>query len=292
VKAIGAGLQSHLDSGATTMALCWKISRADGVVLGFTEHDLDLSFDGVVYAAATGFSASQIEQSLGLAVDNLNATGALSSSAITEHDLSRGAYDGAAVEILTVNWRDPSQRVVLVAGSIGRVVRGKTGFEAEIRSAAHALGQATGRTYQYYCDADLGDARCTVALDNPTFTGTGTVTSSLGPAITAAGIEAYADGWFAGGKLTWSSGANVGLAFEVKSHLGGAIVLWAAPPETIEAGDTFDVVAGCDKAAGTCAAKFANLVNFRGFPHMPGNDTVQSYPNRGEARLDGGSLFS
>jgi uncharacterized phage protein (TIGR02218 family) len=292
MKAIDPGLQAHLDGGATTMALCWKLTRADGAVLGFTEHDLDLGFDGVTYAAATGFSASQIEQSLGLAVDNLNAAGALSSAAINEDDLARGVYDGAGVDIFAVNWRDASERVLLLAGSIGEVRRGKTAFEAEIRSQAHVLGQATGRTYQYYCDAELGDARCAVDLGDPAYTGSGTVTTVSGTGFAASGLGAYAGGWFAGGKLTWTGGSNGGLAFEVKSHDGTAITLWAAPPEPIQPGDTFDVSAGCDKSQKTCIAKFGNIVNFRGFPHMPGNDVVQSYPNRGEARLDGASLFS
>ena len=49
----------------------------------------------------------------------------------------------------------------------------------------------------------------------------------------------------------------------------------------IAAGDTFAVTAGCDKQFATCRAKFANAVNFRGFPHMPGNDFVAAYPRAG-----------
>ena len=294
MKAIGAGLQAMLDTGVTTVALCWKVTRADSAVQGFTEHDRDITFDSVTYKAASGFTASEIEHSLGLAVDGLEASGALSSAAITEDDLARGHYDGAALEIIAVNWDDPSERVTLMAGSIGEVRRGRTAFQAEIRSIVHVLAQATGRTYQYYCDADLGDARCAVDLDDPAFKGSGTVTASDGLAIVASGLGAFADGWFTGGRLIWTGGPNSGLAFEVKAHHLTSVVtlvLWAAPPDPIGAGDTFDVTAGCDKSLAVCKAKFSNVVNFRGFPHMPGNDVVQSYPNRGEKDLDGGSLF-
>jgi uncharacterized phage protein (TIGR02218 family) len=296
VKTLAPEMQAHLDTGATTLALCWRVARADGVVLGFTEHDLDLDFDGVVHKAATGFSSTEISQSLGLAVDDLEAAGALSSAAITEADLAAGRYDDAAVSIHLVNWADTDQRVLLAAGALGEVRRGRDAFTAEIRSLAHRLQQRTGRTYQYYCDADLGDARCAIALGDPAWTGTGDVISSPGPRrFLVTGLGGFADGWFAGGKLVFTSGAGDGLAFDLRGHTtegGVALEFWAEPTVTIAPGDTFTVTAGCDKSFATCKAKFANVSNFRGFPHIPGNDVLQSYPNRGEARLDGGSLFA
>ena len=70
--------QAHLSSGHTTLARCWQVVRKDGVVLGFTDHDRDLSFDGVTYRADTGLSALSLAQSTGLSVDNTEAIGALS----------------------------------------------------------------------------------------------------------------------------------------------------------------------------------------------------------------------
>jgi uncharacterized phage protein (TIGR02218 family) len=48
-------------------------------------------------------------------------------------------------------------------------------------------------------------------------------------------------------------------------------------------------VAGCDKRAETCRAKFGNFLNFRGFPHIPGEDWVTAYPKDGVIH-DGTSL--
>lgn len=295
MKSLSTELQAHLDSGATTLALCWRVARKDGVVLGFTEHDVDLDFGGVVYKAATGFSATEIGQTLGLAVDNLEAAGALSSSAITESDLAAGRYDDADVSIHIVNWTDTSQTAILASGSLGEVTRTRDAFTAEIRSLAHRLQQRTGRSYQYYCDADVGDARCTVALGGSTYTGAGSMISLTAPRqLLVSGISAFAEGWFSGGRLQFTSGAADGLAFEVRGHevaSGITIELWSEPTVSLLPSDRFTISAGCDKSFANCKAKFANGLNFHGFPHIPGNDHLQSYPNSGEARLDGGSLF-
>ncbi len=253
MKTLSPALQAHLDGGATTLALCWRIERRDGVVLGFTEHDLDLEFDGVAHKAATGFSATEISQSLGLAVDNLDAAGALSSAAITEADLANGRYDDADVGIYLVNWNDISQRALVATGSLGDVTRSRDSFTAEIRSLTHRLQQQLGRSYQYYCDADLGDARCTVALGGPAFTGSGSLISLNSPRrMLVSGLGTFAGGWFAGGRLEFTSGNGSGLAFEVRGHdvlAGVEIELWAEPKVSLNPGDTFTVTAGCDKSS-------------------------------------------
>ena len=47
---------------------------------------------------------------------------------------------------------------------------------------------------------------------------------------------------------------------------------------------------GCDRALATCRDRFGNVPNFRGFPHIPGNDFVLRYPRQGDA-LNGAPLF-
>lgn len=295
MKTLAPALAAHLATGATTLCWCWRLERADGQVLGFTDHDEAVIFAGTAYEAATGFTASEIESALGLAVDNLTAMGALASAALGEHDLAAGLYDNAAVEIWRVNWADPEQRVLLRKGSLGEVRRGRLAFEAEIRGLAHALNQPVGRAYGHSCDADLGDARCAVSLDDPAFKGTGAVVTALDARrFEASGLASFAHGWFAGGRLQWTGGANAGRAMEVKRHAVSAyavtLELWQAMAMPLAPGDAFVVTAGCDKQFATCRTKFANALNFRGFPYMPGNDAVISYPNTGE-NLDGGSRY-
>jgi uncharacterized phage protein (TIGR02218 family) len=296
MKTLSAALSTHLASGATTLCWCWKVTRADDTVLGFTDHDEPVAFDGVTFEAASGFAATEIQSSLGLAVDNLEVDSALSSDRIKPEDLKAGRYDDAAVEIWRVNWADTSQRVLMRAGNLGEVRRGELGFTAEVRGLAHRLGQAMGRTYQRMCDAELGDARCTVDLDDPAFKGAGTVMAVVDNRIlTVSGLGSFETGWFAGGRLAWTSGANAGTAAEVRAHGAGAsatLVLWQAAPLAIQAGDAFEVTAGCDKRFETCRDKFDNVANHRGFPHMPGNDFAFSYAVQDGHDHDGGSFFN
>lgn len=295
MKTLDSGLAAHLASGATTLCRCWRLVRRDGVVFGFTDHDRDLAFDGTLYRAESGLTASRMETSLGLAVDDMTVVGALKDESLQEGDLSRGLFDDAEVVIFLVNWQTVSERTILRRGHIGEVSRSPHHFVAEIRSLAHKLDQAEGRAYQFGCDADLGDERCGVALAAPAFTGNGTVDGVVSETriFTASGLGAFAGGFFSRGRLLWLTGANAGHAHEVKRHEVGALVtldLWLPAPAAIAAGDTFAVSAGCDKQFTTCRVKFANGVNFRGFPHMPGNDFVISYPSDGDV-LDGGSRF-
>lgn len=291
MKTLPTGMQAHLDSGATTLCWCWKIARNDGATQGFTDHDNDLSFDGATYEAASGFTATEVQSLLDLAIDNLSVTGALSSATLNDADLAAGLYDNASIEIWRANWADTSQRVLMRKGNLGEVKRGKTAFTAEVRGLAHILNQPVGRAYGYGCDADLGDARCTIDLTNAAFRGEGTVASVTDARrFTVTGLDAFADGWFTSGKLTWASGANDGRAMEVKRHAGAAIELWQSMSEALALGDTFVIAAGCDKQFATCKAKFTNTINFRGFPYMPGNDAVLSYPTSAQP-MNGGSRY-
>jgi uncharacterized phage protein (TIGR02218 family) len=166
-----------------------------------------------------------------------------------------------------------------------------------MRGLADQLNQQSGRLYTATCSADLGDSRCTVNLEDPAFASSGAIAALNGTSsFVVSGLDGFADSWFTAGKLTWASGANAGLAMEVKSHriAGGAVTidLWQAMPEALVAGDTFSVTAGCDKRFATCRDRFDNAVNFRGFPHIPGNDFVTHYAVSGEPGNDGKSLQS
>lgn len=288
MRAIPAALQAHLDAGATTLATCWRIERADGAVYGFTEHDRALSFGGTDYEPETGADGSALVSTADLAVDNASIEGALSSSRLAAAELSAGRFDGARVEIWRVNWADTEQRVLIKRGRIGEVRRDGGRFTAEIRGLSAALDETRGRVYQRGCDAVLGDARCGVELSGPAFRGEGAVTAVLDEArFLASGLGAFEDGWFVHGRIDWLSGANAGTSGHVKAHGGAGLSLWRPPGMSPAPGDAFAVHAGCDKAFSTCRQKFSNGVNFRGFPQMPGNDAAMAYPLRGD-RNDGG----
>lgn len=293
---IPAALQAHLNTRQTTTCWCWKITRRDNVVLGFTNHDRDLTFDSVTYEASTGFLGTEIESQLGMSVDNMDVMGAIDSNRITETDIEAGRYDNADIDIFLVNWQDVSQRVIMKRGNVGNVKRGRTMFEAEVRGISHEMQQVQGRLYSYKCDATLGDTRCKVNLASSTFTGTGAVISSASSSsVVASGLDVYENGWFSKGTMTFTSGNNNGLTREVRSHSNinniVTISLWEGFPFAITAADAFTIAAGCDKLFRTCKAKFNNETNFRGFPHVPGPNTITSYANIGDPNMDGGGNF-
>lgn len=286
-------LQVQLDSGVTTLCWCWRVTRRDGAVFGFTEHDRDLTVDGVTCRAATGFSPGERDGKGGLTPDQASLFGALNAAAITETDLANGLWDGARVDVLRVDWTQPSIFVQTWTGEIGETRRGRIAFEAELRGLSARLERVTGRIYSRLCDAEIGDARCGIDLDSPAFKADGSVGSVAGDDVFAAiGLGGFDTGLFTRGLLTWTSGANAGAVSEVREHrLSGSAVqirVMSPPFVPIEAGDAFQVWAGCDKRHATCRDRFANIVNFRGHPFMPGNDVLVAGPTS-ETVHDGGS---
>ena len=295
MRVLPAGLQAHLDCGATTLTWCWRITRNDGVAFGFTDHDKDLAFDGTTYEAATGFTGTEIASSVGLNVDDLDVESVLKSSRLNEDDLAAGLHDNAAIDIFRVNWADVDERVLMRSGNLGEVARAEHVFRAEVRGLAHVLQQPSGRLFQFGCDADVGDGRCGVDLDLSAFKGSGTVAALISQrSFTVSGLGSLANDWFTRGLLTWTSGANSGRSMEVKLHtLHDGVVtieLWQRMAKDVAVGDAFGITAGCDKQFATCRTKFNNVPNFRGFPHIPGNDFAVSYPNSDDPDNDGGAL--
>ena len=288
-----SGLLAHLATGATTFCRAWAVVRRDGEAYGFTDHDLDLRFDGMVFRAASGMTARAFQQTTGLAVDNSEAVGALSDLALSEADLAAGRFDGAEVRCWQVNWADPAQRMMLFRGHFGEVTRGAGSFRVELRGLADALNQPQGRVFQTGCSAVLGDARCGFALNQPGYTEEVTlagVTPEGG--LRVAGLQGLAAGWFERGRAELLDGPGAGLRALIRvdrlAACGREIELWQAPGVVPVAGQLVRLVAGCDRAAATCRGKFANFVNYRGFPHIPGEDWLTSYPVAGKIN-DGGS---
>jgi len=265
MKSLSPALQAHLIEATTTLSWCWRISRTDGVTLGFTDHDRVLTFDGTNFEPESGLAASEVRSGSDLSVDAQDAEGVLTSDRITETDIIDGRWDAAEVELWRVNWADTSQRVLLRLGAVGQIRRGRMAFVAEVRSLAHVLGQTVGRAYQAGCDAALGDGRCGVNLEAAAFKGSGAVLSTIRDrGFVASGLGTFAAGWFAAGTVEWTSGANVGRRAEVMMHevsdTGVMITLLEVPVRALGVGDGFVIRAGCDKRLETCRDRFANAV--------------------------------
>ncbi len=287
-------LQEHLAGGITTVCRAWAVKRRDGVVLGFTDHDRPLSFEGIDFAAASGLTARSVEQTTGLAVDNSEAIGALSAASIREDDVRAGLFDGAEVRSWLVNWSAVGERKLVFRGSLGEVERQGALFRAELRGLAEAINQPQGRVYQRPCAAVLGDDACRFDTSAPGFSAELSIVEVLsGGEFVVASQPGTADGWFLRGRATVLSGGALGQIGVVKRDReiegGRQVELWESFAGGVSVGDLVRLEAGCDKQARTCREKFGNFLNFRGFPSIPGEDWLVSYPVRSGTN-DGGSL--
>ena len=273
MKSISDELKTHLAQEVTTLATCWKVTRRDGTVMGFTDYDAELIVDTVTYQATTGFTPTAVESSAALNVDNLDIEGLLDATTITEQDILAGKYDFAEVEVFLVNYADTSQgRMMLRTGWLGEVRLRGGQFVAELRGLSQQLASHVGEHYAPGCRADLGDARCKINLAS--YTVTGSVTASDSRVQFADSERTEGGSYFAAGKVTFTSGGNAGLSMEVKAYGNGIFSLALPMPHTIKAGDAYTAIGGCDKTFETCIQVFNNAVNFRGEPHVPGTDKI------------------
>ena len=269
-------MADFLDSDLTTIALCWRLERRDGVGLGFTTHDCDLVIDGLVYRATPGMLPSAIGLSDGFDADTLDIEGALSSDAISSADLKAGRWDGAALAVFMVDWEAPEgERLALARGELGEVsIRGEA-FEAELRGPTALLDAAVVEQTSPECRATLGDKRCRIDM-------AARVTTTRIAAVLAdedVEVEQGAAGNAYGyGLLRWIGGANSGLDSPVLRSDGARLTLREPPALPPAIGDLVELVEGCDRMLATCAGRFGNVVNFRGEPHLPGIDLLTRFP--------------
>jgi len=101
------------------------------------------------------------------------------------------------------------------------------------------------------------------------------------------------DGWFVGGALVFESGDNAGKSIEIRGWVLSTrqVTLFLPPGYPVQAGVRVRLYPGCDKQPTTCAQKFAipgsvlfpvgrgNIWNYQGEPHIPGTDSITSYPD-------------
>lgn len=293
MNVLDPALEAHLKTGITTTCRCWALSRTDGVVMGFTDHDGPLVFDGITFKADTGLSALALQQSTGLSVDNTEALGALSDAAISEDDIEAGRYDGAEIRAWLVNWQDVRQRHLQFRGTIGELRRSGGAFEAELRGLTEALNRSLGRVYQKPCTAVLGDAGCRFDMGTLGYTSERAVEEVEARRVFRfAAFGGFEGNWFQHGRLVMLGGAAGGLSGVIKrdTQAGGkrTVELWHPLRAPIASGDLLRLEAGCDKRALTCRLKFRNLLNYQGFPDIPGDDWSISDPSRAGS-LSGGS---
>lgn len=263
----------------TSIAICWKLTRGDGLVLGFTSHDRDLFLAGVRYASRPGMTPSAISHTAELAADNMEASGPLSADGLTAFDLEAGRWAGARVEMFACDWREPQNgRLRLMGGSLGAVTR--TGlrladsFRAELLSELVRLEEVQPVRLSPLCRAELGDGLCGVNLRTRRVE---LATSGwLGSRVQLAS-SLVVPNRYDSGRVRWISGLLAGIDRRIASATENELILEEPLPERNgDAGRIF-VWEGCDKRISTCASRFSNTPSFDGEPHVPGTDALFRY---------------
>ena len=267
-------MRDMLAGPLTSLALCWRVERRDGAGFGLTSHDTALRIGAIDYVAEPGMLPAAIERGLGLGESDGEIAGAITSAALAEADLVLGRWDGARVSLATVDWEDPdADSLTLIGGEIGEVRIEDTEFKAGLRGAAAKLSRSVCPETSSECRAELGDKQCRIDLS-------GRVRRCVVSAIDAGELvlDQVISPGFLGGRTRFLSGENCGLASVTVATAGNRIALRDTMRGTIAIGDRIELREGCDKRFATCCVRFDNGVNFRGEPHLPGNDLLTRYP--------------
>jgi uncharacterized phage protein (TIGR02218 family) len=279
-RTLGGPLAAHLATTTHTRAVMLRLDLVDGTSMGFTDHDRVLAFDlgdgAIDYRPQTGILPSNVELTEGFSADNLDVSGPIGDD-VTLAQVRGGRFDDAVARLFFVNWAS-------LGSGAGKWLKGRVTlanvegdrFRFTVQGDTSRLGQRIGRTLTPYCDADFGDARCGFAV--PVVGATVSAVSGA-DSFTVTPDTGFADDFYNFGTVTFTSGALAGIRpIEIfDSAASGVLNLWTFAPEPPQIGDTLDLRPGCEKTRVACMA-YANIVNFRGFPEVPGTDQVLKYP--------------
>jgi uncharacterized phage protein (TIGR02218 family) len=278
MKAGAAAINTHIAGVVTTIAECYRLELKDGTVLGLTGHDDPIIYDGVTYLPSLSVSRSAISSQQNLSVDNLDITGLIDSTYITDEDLIAGRYDGAALFIFFINYVTPANGIIkLRRGTLGNIVYESGQFRAEVRGMLQSLNKEILRIYSPECDAEFGDSTTGCGFDLSTVTQTGSVSSVTDKknfvitGVTITGAE------FRDGRMVFTTGLNAGVTLEIKDcDVSGNVELFLSAPFTVTALDEFTITQGCLKSLAACILN-SQVDNFRGFPFIRGNKDLLKY---------------
>lgn len=267
-------MREMLAGPLTSLAFCWQVERRDGAGFGLTSHDAAIRIGAVDYSAEPGMLPAAIERGLGLGESDGEIAGAITSAALEEADLVLGRWDGARVRLTAVDSEAPvADSLQLMAGEIGEVRIEDNEFKAGLRGAAAKLARSVCPETSAECRAELGDRQCRVDM-------AGRVRRCEVVAIEANEllIDQLIGDDFLWGRARFLSGENTGLSSVAVAVDDDRVSLRDTMRGAVAVGDRIELREGCDKRFATCCDRFDNAINFRGEPHLPGNDLLTRYP--------------
>lgn len=257
-----------------TAASWWRIYRRDGVTLGFTTHDRDLRFGGVLHRAAPGLLPSAVRRTIRLSDDEAEVEGALGHDTIREEDIVNGRFDGARIESGIVDW-ETLDHASLYTGSIAAVTRDASGFSAQLCSAKADLDIDPVPRASPSCRARFCGPGCGLSAERFT---SRTRILSIDFEANSVAVDHTSPALFENGELRFLDGPQAGMVMRIVAASSGALELDVPLGSEVAEGMRVLVREGCGKTIAMCATRFDNAVNFQGEPHLPGNDLLAQYP--------------
>lgn len=256
------------------IAFCWRIERRDGGGLALTSHDQPLEVDGALYEPAPGMTPHAMKSATGLQGGDADVSGALTADALSRRDMALGLWDGASVRMIAVDWEAPdAEQLALVHGELGEIRTKDGAFEASLLGPLAKLNRPANPEASPSCRASFGGPQCQIDLAGRQLEAI--VTGEVGTVLT---LDRTLGQEYRFGRLVYLGGDNRGRETAILSVNGNDVTVRDVPRGAIEAGARVRLTQGCDKLLATCRDRFANAVNFRGEPHLPGRDILTRYP--------------
>ncbi len=266
-------MRIFFDKELDTAATFWRIFRRDGIAFGFTSHDRNLSFGGIKHRAAPGMVPAAIRMTSDLTEDSAGVDGALSHDSIREADLAAGLFDNAAIEIGIVDWKTLENHT-MYSGTLGRIEDDRRSFSAELRSAKQILEEDLVPRTSPTCRATFCGPGCGLSANKFT---SGVTLRAFDLDLNRVQFGDLTGADFVDGNLRFLDGPQTGMAFGIISANENWLTLDRPLSDEIATGTPAELREGCDHTIQTCSNRFANAVNFRGEPFLPGNDLLARY---------------
>ncbi|HZU62723.1 MAG TPA: DUF2163 domain-containing protein [Novosphingobium sp.] len=260
--------------GLEAVATYWRIARTDGVALGFTTHDADLWFDGVLHQACPGMIPAAIRRSAAFDSDSAEVTGAITHAALNGEDLVSGRFDNARVIVGLVDW-ETLEHQPIYSGSLGQVSAEDGTFVGELLSRKAELARDIVPRTSPTCRADFCGTGCALSAVSYTHEASVTAYDSTANAVTLSSDVAAAH--LVSGALRWLDGPYAGMAMGIVDAAGSTAVLDTPLDRPLAGVVRVLLLEGCDRTLATCAGRFGNTLNFQGEPFLPGNDLILRY---------------
>jgi uncharacterized phage protein (TIGR02218 family) len=162
IKSGKQALQNQKWRKAQTLCTVFKVTRTDGYILRFTDHDRTLTLDGEEYnpTSVTKISAERRESDL--KSSNQEASGIVDGTVIVIPDLLGDKYRGAKVEQSIIDWRRPwvwhykaTKRIRMMSYDGSGWIATLEGITTQLKQP---VGGRFGGVHSQQCTYTLGDA--------------------------------------------------------------------------------------------------------------------------------------